>query len=136
MQVIPYLNFQGQCEVAFKFYAKCLGGKIETMVPYEGTPVAPYVPPDWVKKILHARLTIGSAELMGADSPPDRYKKPEGFSVAIQIEQAAEAERIFQALLEKGSVQMPLQETFWATRFGMLVDQFSIPWMINCGRPT
>jgi PhnB protein len=135
MQVNPYLLFPGQCEAAFKFYANILGGKIEALLTYEGTPAAGHAPPDLLKKILHARLRLGDTVLMGSDSPPDRYKKPEGFSVALQIKQPAEAERIFHALAENGMVQMPIQETFWAARFGMLVDQFDIPWMINCDRP-
>jgi PhnB protein len=134
MQASPYLLFHGQCEAAFTFYAKCLGGKIEAMVPHEGTPAAEQVPHDWLKKILHARLSLGDTVLLGSDCPPDRYKKPEGFSVSLQIKEPAEADRVFHALAEKGSVQMPIRETFWAARFGMLVDQFAIPWMINCER--
>jgi PhnB protein len=134
MQVNPYLLFQGQCEAAFKFYAMCLGGKIEAMLPHEGTPAACQTPPDWQKKILHARMSLGDTVLMASDCPPDRYKKPEGFSVSLQIKNPAEAERVFHALAENGTVQMPIQETFWAARFGMLVDQFGIPWMINCER--
>jgi PhnB protein len=71
---------------------------------------------------------------MGADAPPDHYKKPQGFSVTLGLTDKAEAERIFQALAESGTVQTPLQETFWAVRFGMLIDRFGIPWMINCGQ--
>jgi PhnB protein len=135
MQANPYLLFNGQCEAAFKFYAACLGGKIEAMMPHEGTPAAEQVPAEWLKKILHARLSLGDTVLMASDAPPGRYKKPEGFSVSLQVKKPAEAERIFHALAENGTVQMPIQETFWAARFGMLVDQFGIPWMINCDRP-
>ena len=69
---------------------------------------------------------------MASDAPPDHYRKPQGFSVSLNLSDPAEAERIFQALAENGTVQMPLQQTFWAARFGMLIDQFGIPWMINC----
>ena len=134
MRVNPYLLFDGQCEAAFKFYAKCLGAKIEAMIPHEGTPAAQQVPAEWLKKILHARLSVGDTALMASDAPPGRQKKPEGFSVSLQVEKPAEAERVFHALAEKGTVQMPIQETFWAARFGMLVDQFGIPWMVNCER--
>jgi len=72
---------------------------------------------------------------MGSDAPPDRYSQPKGFCVSIGIDKPAEAERIFKALAEKGTVQMELQQTFWAARFGMLVDRFGIPWMINCQQP-
>ena len=132
MQLNPHLHFNGDCESAFKFYEKCLGGKITFMMPHEGTPVADQVPGEWRKKILHASLMVGDHVLMGADAPPDHYQKPQGFSVTLGMQDPAEAERVFHALAENGTVQMPLQETFWAARFGMLIDRFGIPWMINC----
>jgi PhnB protein len=132
MQLYPYLIFNGQCEAAFKFYEKCLDGKIAFMMPYEGSPAAEQVPAEWRTKILHATLTVGANVLQGSDGPPDRYQKPQGFSVTLALTDPAQAERIFQALAENGTVQMPLQQTFWAERFAMLVDRFGIPWMINC----
>ena len=134
MQLSPYLNFNGQCEAAFKFYEDCLSAKIGSMFPYEGTPLAEQVPAEWRGKVMHATLAIGDQELMGVDVPPARYQKPQGFSVTLGITDAVEAERIFRALAQNGTVQVPIQETFWAARFGMLVDQFGIPWMINCGK--
>jgi PhnB protein len=132
MQLNAYLIFNGRCEEAFKFYEQCLGGKIEVMVPHTGTPAADHMPAGWGDKILHARLKVGDAVLMGSDAPPDHYQQPAGFSVSIQVKDPAEAERIFHALAKDGSVKMAIQQTFWAIRFGMLVDQFGIPWMINC----
>ena len=132
MQLNPYLLFNGQCEAAFKFYEKVLGGKIAAMMPHEGTPASEHVPPDWRKKIMHARLSIGDVLLMGSDAPPDRYEPMKGFSVTIGVTDPTEAERIFHALAENGTVRMPIGKTFWAERFGMLVDQFGTPWMINC----
>ena len=133
MQLNSYLHFNGQCEAAFKFYAQCLGGKIDAMIPHEGTPAADHVPAEWRNKIMHARLTIGDQVLMGSDALPAHFQKPQGFSVNIQIKEPAEAERIFHALGENGKATiMPIQETFWAARFGMLVDQFGTPWMVNC----
>jgi len=132
MALNPYLTFDGQCEAAFEFYERCLGGKIVTMMNHEDSPIADQVPADWGKRIMHARLTVGDSVLMGSDSPPEHYEEPKGFSVALQLKQPAEAERVFQALAEGGTVLMPIQQTFWATRFGMLVDRFAIPWMINC----
>ncbi|MBI3894506.1 MAG: VOC family protein [Acidobacteria bacterium] len=132
MKVNPYLFFNGQCEAAFKFYEQCLGGKIEAMTIHAGTPAEEQVPPEWRNKILHARLTVGQDVLMGSDAPPGRYEAPKGFSIALNFKSPAEAERVFDALKEKGTVQMPLQQTFWAARFGMVVDQFGIPWMVNC----
>ena len=135
MQLNPYLTFDGRCEAAFEFYAKCLGGEIVAMIPHEGTPAADHVPSEWRNKIMHARLVVGDKVLMGSDAPPDRFEKPQGFSVTLGVDKPADAERIFQALAEGGAVQMPIQETFWAFRFGMLVDQFGIPWMVNCEKP-
>lgn len=132
MQLNPYLFFNGQCEAAFKFYEKVLGGKIEAMLPHEGTPAAEHVPPEWHKKLLHARLVVGDKVLMGSDAPPGRQEEMKGFSVTLGIDDPKEAERIFHALAENGTVRMPIEKTFWAVRFGMLVDQFGTPWMINC----
>ena len=135
MQLNPYLSFNGQCEAAFKFYEKCLGGKIVMMMTYGNSPMAEQTPPDWREKIIHATFALGEHVLMGCDAPPEYYQKPQGFSVSLNVGAAAEADRIFKTLAENGAVQMPLQETFWALRFGMLVDQFGTPWMINCGKP-
>ena len=132
MQLNPYLTFNGQCEAAFKFYEKVLGGKIEAMLTYGGSPMADKTPPDWRDKIMHTRLTIGGNVLMGSDAPPDRYEPMKGITVTLGVEDSAEAERIFNALAEGATVQMPIQQTFWAARFGMLVDRYGTPWMINC----
>jgi PhnB protein len=133
MQLNPYLFFNGQCEAAFKFYAKLLGGKIETMMSHEGTPAAEHVPAEWRGKIMHARLVIGDKVLMASDAPPDRSDGAmKSFSVTLGVDRPAEAERIFNALADKGTVRMPLEQTFWAARFGMLVDRFGTPWMISC----
>jgi PhnB protein len=134
MQLNPHLAFNGQCQEAFRFYEKCLGGKVVFMMTYGDSPMADQVTSDWGKKIIHATLALGDQRLTGADEPPEWYKKPQGFSVSLNVGAAAEAERIFHALAENGTVQMPLQETFWALRFGMLVDQFGTPWMVNCGQ--
>jgi len=132
MQINPYLFFNGQCETAFKFYEKCLGGTIEAMIPHAGTPGETNVPPEWRDKIMHASLRLENGLLMATDAPPGHYQPPQGYSVSLHIKDPAEAERVFNALAENGTIRMPLQQTFWATRFGMLADQFGIPWMINC----
>jgi PhnB protein len=136
MQLNPYLSFNGQCAEAFEFYQQCLGGNIQTMMTHSGSPMADQVPSEWRDKILHATLIVGESTLMGADVPPDSYKEPRGFSITIHINDPADAERIFGALSEGGKVTMQLQETFWAARFGMVVDRFGIPWMVNCGQAT
>jgi len=135
MQVNAYLSFNGQCEEAFKFYEKCLGGKITGIFTHAGTPAAEHVPSDWLNKIMHAHLAVGDGVLMGSDAPPGRYEPAKGFSVMLRVKDPADAERIFHELSENGSVRTPLQPTFWTVRFGMLVDRFGIPWMVNCEQP-
>jgi PhnB protein len=132
VQLNPYLVFNGQCETAFKFYEQSLGGKIEAMIPHAGTPAEQHVSAEWRDKIMHARLNVNGEVLMGSDAPPEHYKAPQGFSVSLQFKDVKEAERVFNALADGGKVNMPLQQTFWAARFGMLVDRFGVPWMINC----
>ena len=136
MQLNPYLSFNGQCEAAFKFYEQCLGGKIEMMMAHGDSPMAQQTPSGWRDKIIHARMNVGNMVLMGGDLPPEHYEAPKGFSVSIGVDDPADAERIFSALAANGTVRMPLQKTFWALRFGMLVDRFGIPWMVNCEQPT
>jgi PhnB protein len=132
MQLSPYLLFNGKCEEAFKFYEKCLGGKIEGLMTHGQSPMGDKVAPEWRDKIIHARMTVGDQVLMGSDAPPQHYSQPQGFSVSIGVKVLAEAERIFQALAEGGNVQMSFQKTFWSVGFGMLVDKFGTPWMVNC----
>ena len=132
MQINAYLNFNGTCAEAFRFYAQALGGTIEAMIPHEGTPAAEHVPPDWRDKIMHAKLVVGDAVLMGSDAMGSAA--PDGFAVALHATAPAEAERIFAALAVDANVTLPIQETFWSVRFGMLTDRFGIPWMINCAQ--
>ncbi|NQE35818.1 hypothetical protein E5S67_03554 [Microcoleus sp. IPMA8] len=131
MQSNTYLFFDGECKAAFKFYEQCLGGKIDGMMTYGDAPMSEEIPSEQRDRIMHANLTVGEMVLMGSDTPPDSFNKPQGFSVNLQFDDLVEAERIFQKLAENGTVKMPFQETFWSTRFGMLVDRFGTPWMIN-----
>ena len=132
MQISPYLSFKGDCEAAFKFYERCLGGQLGALFRYEGTPLAGYAPADWSDKVMHGSVTLGALVLMGGDVAPDRYEEPKGFTLSIQITSTADAERIFHELAGGGRVVMPLEKTFWAARFGTVVDRFGIPWQINC----
>ena len=132
MQLNPYLNFNGQCEAAFKFYEQVLGGKIIFMQTWGGSPAADMVPAESQQHIMHATLSVGEGLIMGADLPADSYEKPAGISVSIHLKDKAEGEKIFNALAENGKISMPFQPTFWAAGFGMCTDQFGIPWMLNC----
>jgi PhnB protein len=130
MELSPYLNFNGRCAEAFAFYERCLGGRIETMQTHGESPIRDQVPPDWQERVLYARLTVARGTLMGCDAPPDRFTAPQGMSVAISVS-AADAERIFKGLADGGRITMPFERTFWSPGFGMLVDRFGTPWMVN-----
>ena len=131
-EINPYLNFNGNCEEAFNFYADTLGGKIAALFRHAGTPMEEHVSEDWKQKVMHARLEVDAAVLLGSDSPPEYYKPAQGSYVTISLKDPAEAERIFAAFTEGGHVIMAIEKTFWAERFGMVVDRFGTPWMINC----
>ena len=118
------------CEMAFR-----VDGKVFAMWTYAGRPVESLGPTGSPNTILYVSLSVDDWILRGADLPPDGYQKPQGFSVTPGLPEAALAERMFHALAQNGTVQMPIQATWWAARFGMLVDQFGIPWMINCWKP-
>ena len=134
MQMTTYLSFKGQCEAAFTFYEQCLGARVGTLFRYAGSPLANDVPADWQDKVMHGSVTVGTQELMGGDIAPERYEEPKGFSLSLQLSDTAEAERIFDGLSAGGRVVMPLEKTFWAARFGMVVDRFGVPWLVNCDR--
>ena len=132
MQMNSYVNFMGDCEAAFQFYERCLGAKLGPIFRYAGSPMAGEVPAAFREKIMHGSVTVGDQVLMGADVLPERYEVPKGFSLSLQIKSAEEAERVFRELGEGGEAVMPLAKTFWAERFGVLVDRFGIRWIINC----
>ena len=132
MDINPYLNFNGNCAEAFRFYAEVLGGTIVMSQTHGESAVRDHVPAAWHDKILHIQLQAGRATLMGSDAPPDHYAKPQGLSVSIQVTASDEGARIFKALSQNGSVTMPYQATFWSPGFGMAIDRFGTPWMVNC----
>ncbi len=132
LRLNPHLTFNGECEAAFRYYATCLGANLKFLLKYGDSPLAQGTPPEWHDKILHATLTAGDLILTGADVLPGEYQRPQGFSVMLHVPEPAEAERVFPALAAGGEIQMALQSTFWAARFGMLVDRFGMPWQINC----
>ncbi|HEY4125159.1 MAG TPA: VOC family protein [Rhizomicrobium sp.] len=132
MQINPYLNFNGNCAEAFKFYEKCFGGKIEMMMTHKDAPPEANMSPDWGDKILHVRLNVNGAILLGSDAPANFYHAPQGMTVSLMVDKPEEAQRIFKELAVNGNVTMALQQTFWAKQFGMVTDRFSTPWMVNC----
>jgi PhnB protein len=131
MKLNPYLAFDGQCCEAFQFYERCLGGKIAFIQTIGESAMAKSSPPESLDRVMHVTLHIGDQVLQGADAPPGQFTKPAGFCVAVHFDDVKEGERAFNALAEGGRVQMPFQPTFWARGFGMLIDRFDIPWIVN-----
>jgi PhnB protein len=133
MKINPYLAFDGRCREAFEFYEKTFGGRIVFIQNIGESPMASTMPAEAHDRIMHVTLHIGDQVLQGADAPPGQFTKPAGFCVATQFDDATEGERVFNTLAQNGKVQMPFQPTFWAKGFGMLVDQFGTPWIVNAG---
>lgn len=132
LEVSAYVSFNGDCEEAFKCYEEVLGAARGLLFRYADSPMADVVPEGWEDKIMHGSVRIGGKLLEGADVPPERYEKPQGFSLSLNIPDVDEAERVFAKLASGGEVRYPIAKTFWSERFGMVVDRFGIPWMINC----
>ena len=135
MQMNAYLTFRGDCEAAFTFYAECLGGTVGQLFRYAGTSFMEQAPPGWENKVMHGSLTVGDQVFLGADMTPDKYESPKGFTLSLHIDSTPEAERVFDRLATNGTVLMPIQKTFWAARFGTLVDRFGMRWVVNGGQP-
>jgi PhnB protein len=135
MEIHPYLNFNGTCAEAFRFYAKVFGGTIQTLQTHGESPMKDHVSPEWQDRIIHATLLVGSWTLMGSDAPPEVYKPAQGLWVSVSVTKKSDAERVYNALAEGGEVTMPFGATFWSSGFGMATDRFGTPWMINCTTP-
>jgi PhnB protein len=134
MKLNPYLSFDGRCREAFEFYAKTLGGRISFIQTIGETPMAANVPAEAHARVMHVSMQVGDQVLQGADAPPGQFTTPGGFCVALHFDDPAEGERAFSALAHNGKVQMPFQATFWAKGFGMAIDQFGTPWIVNAGQ--
>ncbi len=134
MKVCPYLEFDGNCREAFDFYAGAIGGTIVSMMTFGETPAAEHVPAASHSQIMHAALQLDDGHfLMASDGMPGQPSQGiKGASVALHPETPADADRVFANLADGGQVTMPIDRTFWAERFGMLVDRFGVPWIINC----
>jgi PhnB protein len=135
MQLSTHLNFNGNCDEAMNFYAKTFGGTVNFKMTWGESPMCDQAGPEFNDKIMHQSIKVGNTILMGADTPPERFQKAQGIVVSIATDTPEEADRVFNALTNGGSIEMPIQETFWAQRFGMATDRFGIPWMVNCEKP-
>ena len=134
MKASVHLSFAGTCEEAFATYARALGGTVTYSLRYRDSPMASSVPADWQDKLYHATMRIGDLTLMGGDHDID-YVAPKGFMLMLSPETPDDARRMFAELAKDGSVEMAIQETFWSSAFGTVVDRFGITWAINCETP-
>jgi PhnB protein len=136
MKMSVHLNFGGNCKEAFALYQKVFGTAAPFEMTYRQAPEGAPVPADWKDKVMHTSIPLGEGMLMGCDTPPDRTKPIGGFQISVGSSDQAEVKRIFEALSQGGSVQMPLQKTFWSPLFGMCTDKFGVGWMVGApGEP-
>lgn len=135
MALHPYLNFGGNCREAFTRYHEIFGGDLTLLTMGEMPGGGADLPAEEAERIMHAALRFDDTILMASDAPLGSADKVQGMYVNYSLTDVAEAERVFAALADGGTVEMPMAETFWAPRFGMCVDRFGIPWMVNAERP-
>ena len=133
MRLNTYVNFAGRCAEAFRYYETNLGATIGMMMTHGQGPAATRLPPEWKDAVLHGRVRIGDTELMGADIPDAQPMR--SAYLTLSVESDGEAERIYAALADGGKVLMPMEETFFASRFAQVQDQFGLNWMILRERP-
>lgn len=130
MHVQPYVFLDGRCEEAVEFYRRALGAEVSMLLRYRDSPDQAYIPPGSADKVMHAALRIGDTMLFASDGMCKGSPRFEGISLSLTAKDSVEAERLFAALSDGGQVQMPMGETFFADRFGMVADRFGVSWMI------
>ncbi|MDQ6860325.1 MAG: VOC family protein [Verrucomicrobiota bacterium] len=130
-EVQPYLFFGGRCEEALEFYKNTVGAEVQMLMRFKESPSPHGLPDCFADKVMHASFQIGRSVLMASDGRCEGPANFEGFSISLNVADEAEAERAFNALAEGGLVSMPLEKTFWAPKFGMLVDKFGLGWMVS-----
>jgi PhnB protein len=132
-QAIAYLAFDGTCADAMRFYEKALGGRLEVLMSGADSPMAEQMPKEFANRILHARLVLpGGGMLYAGDAPADvPYEGIKGVSIAVDYDSVAQAQTVFAALAAGGQVTMPMQPAFWAKAWGMCIDRFGTPWVVN-----
>ena len=135
-QAIAYLAFDGNCAQAMRYYEKALGGTLEVLMSGAESPMAEHIPKEFAHRILHARLVLpGGGILYAGDAPAHvPYEGIKGVSITLDYDTVARAQQVFDALAVDGQVSMPMQPAFWAKQWGMLVDKFGTPWIVN-GEP-
>lgn len=133
LKATAHLHFDGSCSEALKFYEKCLGGKTTFVMTWGESPMGKDMPAEMSKKIIHARFEFGDQFFTADDPPPKFYSKPQGLEVLLLFQDPSKAESVYNAMsVNAKEIRMPFAKTFWSPGFGQFVDQFGIPWMINC----
>jgi PhnB protein len=135
MKLNPFLNYGGNCEEALRFYEQHLGGKIVTIMRRADQPDQPITWPGWEQTVQFALLELGDGAIMASDVPPDAFQPMRSVYLTLTVGTPDEAERIWGVLTDGGEIYMPMEETFFALRFGQLRDRFGTSWMIMCQRP-
>jgi PhnB protein len=133
MKTEPYLFFEGRCDEAIEFYRRTLGAEVGMLMRYQDSPEPPapgMLPSGSENKIMHASLRIGDTNVMVSDGHCSGQPDFRGFSLSLTVPDATRADQVFAALADGGQVRMPLAKTFFAPRFGMVVDRFGVLWMI------
>ena len=132
MKVQAYISFGGRCEEALEFYKKSIGVEVTGLMRWKESPDAAMKgPPGYEEKVMNAAFRIGETQMMADDGMGEAPAQFKGMTLAIEVADDAEAKRVFTALGEGGNVKMPLAKTFWTSSFGMLIDKFGVPWMVN-----
>ena len=131
MKLVPYLNFDGTCREAFRFYQACLGGKIAFEQTYGETAAKDGVPADFHDKLVHIRLEAPGVVLLGSDAPPSVYAPAQGTTLTLLVDDMNRGKQVFEQLMQGGRIVMPFEKTFWSPGYGMGIDRFGKPWMVN-----
>jgi PhnB protein len=136
VKVQAYISYRGRCEEALEFYKKSIGAEVTDLMRWKDSPdAAMNPPPGFEEKVMNASFRVGDTALMADDSPGELPAEFKGMTLAIEVADDAEAKRVFTALGQGGKVTMALMKTFWTSSFGMLTDQFGVPWMVNVAAP-
>jgi len=132
-QFIPYLAFNGNCADAMRFYERALNGKLEVLMSGADSPMAAQMPKEFAHRIMHARLALPDGGVLYAGDTPVNmaYQGIHGVSITLNYDTTAQAQKVFDALAAGGQVTMAMQPAFWAKAWGMLVDKFGTPWIVN-----
>jgi len=134
LQLEPYMFFYGKCEEALNFYKGIFGGQITSITRMKEAPPEMPAPPNWGDKIMHASFEAPSVKFMASDGRPDTPNTDGNIALSLSTRDEAEATRVFNKLSEGGNVDMPMQDMFWGSKFGVLKDKFGIEWMVNCDK--